>query len=370
MIRTFNSSNLTLFVTCCLSLMLFHSLQSAAQIALKDEAIQLKQQTFYVSQVTDERSRKDAVADLAIKTTGNQVSIVPANLQASPAAAIARYLERNLPADKSDWPVIIQIKALKITETQAVDGRIEGQINLALDFGLEKAYGFEHLVDYPGRLHYIRSIDNPASVERALRSMLKGGLVYLNEWITANAQTSRKLAKSVKIKFSDYSGKTEGDTIYYSTKRPLTWADFQSKRRPSGPYQAEVMPSIGYTEEAKINQGNIDVDLLMKAYVPKSACWANFSGRDDYALNHEQRHFDIVKIIAEQFKQKVLAKKLSPDTYEAFINMQYLDSFRDMDAMQKAYDGETAHGQNRSAQEQWNMRIDKDLKSLRVKTNE
>ncbi|MDB5009909.1 MAG: hypothetical protein JWQ06_698, partial [Mucilaginibacter sp.] len=83
-----------------------------------------------------------------------------------------------------------------------------------------------------------------------------------------------------------------------------------------------------------------------------------------YALNHEQRHFDIVKIITEQFKQKVLAEKLTPDTFEAFINMQYLDSYRDMDAMQKAYDKETSHGINRFVQTEWNDRIDKELKKF------
>ena len=72
-----------------------------------------------------------------------------------------------------------------------------------------------------------------------------------------------------------------------------------------------------------------------------------------------------MKIISEQFKQKILAKPLTPDTYEAIINIQYLDSYRDMTAMQKAYDKETAHGMNRIAQEAWNQRIDKELKLLK-----
>jgi hypothetical protein len=339
-------------------------LHAMAQITLTDETIELKQQTFYVAEVTDERARKAPVAELAIKGADNKIRLEATNLQAGPASAFTKYLESGLPKNKALWPVIIQIKQMQIKETAATPGRIDGQISLTLAFGLEKPYGFEHLLDYPGRLHYTRSPDNAASVERNLRSMLKGGLVYLNDWIKDNANTSRKLAKNVKIGFSDYSEKTEGDTIYYSAKRPLTWADFQSKLRPTGPYQAAVMPSIGYTQEAKVEQGTIEVKVAMKTYVPKSACWANYSGRDDYALNHEQRHFDVVKIVAEQFKKKVLAKKLSPDTYEAFINMQYLDSFRDMDAMQKAYDGETAHGLNRGAQENWNARIDKELKTI------
>jgi hypothetical protein len=357
------SSFFTRLFLCCLLLGLPGSMQALAQIVLKDEAIDIKQQTFYISQVQDEQSQKTAVAELATRTADRQVKVVATNLQAGPATAISRYLQHNLPAERSRWPVIMQIKDLKITETASADGRIEGQINVALDFGLDRTWGFEHLIAYPGRLRYVRSVDNAAAVERNLRSILKGGLEYLNQWIRDNAETSRKLATSVKISIGDYTERMEGDTIYYSPKRPLTWADFQSTLRPSGPYQAAVMPSIGYTQEAKVNNGTIEVKLLMKAYVPKSACWANATGRDDYALNHEQRHFDIVKIIAEQFKQKLQTAKLKPDTYEAFINMQYLDSFRDMDKMQKAYDGETAHGLNRGQQEQWNSRIDAALKS-------
>jgi hypothetical protein len=34
-----------------------------------------------------------------------------------------------------------------------------------------------------------------------------------------------------------------------------------------------------------------------------------------------------------------------------------------MNAMQKAYDAETGHGQNRAAQDEWNARIEQQLKS-------
>lgn len=347
----------------CFSFILICRVPASAQVKLKDEAIDLKQLAFYIAQVTDERTKKEPVADLVLKQADNKLHIVATDLEGGTLQAVRRYFARNLPEDNSRWPVIVQIKDMKILENASPAGRIDGQISLTLDFGLEKAYGFQHLLKYPGKLRYARGADNSASIERNLRGVLKGGLQYLNDWINENAQTSIKLAKGVKISFSDYAEKTEGDTIYYSPKRPLSWADFQSKLRPTGSYQAAVMPSIGYTQEAKVVNGIVDVEIAMKAYVPKSACWASPTGRDDYALNHEQRHFDIVKIIAEQFKQKMLAKQLTPDTYEAAINMQYLDSFRDMDVMQKAYDAETAHGQNRLAQDQWNTRIDKELKS-------
>jgi hypothetical protein len=59
----------------------------------------------------------------------------------------------------------------------------------------------------------------------------------------------------------------------------------------------------------------------------------------------------------------MMAKKLTPDNYEALLNMQYLDSYRDMNVMQKAYDDETNHGINQSAQDTWNAKIDKELKN-------
>ena len=119
-----------------------------------------------------------------------------------------------------------------------------------------------------------------------------------------------------------------------------------------------VMPNIAYDQDEKIEDGVIHVTLTLKTFLAKSDCWLGVSYKDDYMLNHEQRHFDVAKIITEQFRQQIHKAKINPDTYEAVINMQYLESYRDMNKMQKAYDTETAHGLNRAAQQSWNKRID------------
>ena len=231
-------------------------------------------------------------------------------------------------------------------------------------FGFEKDYGTEHLIDYEGGLHYTRAVNNITVIEPYLRTVLKNGLVYFNNWINANSNVNRKLAQKVNVSFNDYTEKIEGDTIYYSRTRPLTWADFKSTVKPAGTFDAEVMPFFGYDQQAEIIKGTIYVKITLKVYVPKSACWTNYSASDAYGLNHEQRHFDITKIIAEQFKQKIAAQNLTPDNFESIINMQYLDSYRDMNTMQKAYDKETAHSRNETAQQAWNTLIDKNLKSF------
>jgi hypothetical protein len=326
--------------------MLLLSFKTSGQGVLSDEPVPFKPTGYYIATLTDQRADKSPVA-----------GVITIN-------SIRQYIARNVVKRPALSPVAISIKQLDLTETPLNDTGVDGHIKLHLSFGLEKNYGVEHLVDYRGALHYKRSGENIAAIERDVRSIIKASLLYFDEWMKSNANSNRKLAKNVKISFTDYTEQPEGDTIYYSASRPLTWADFQSRNRPTGPFMAVVMPSLGYTQEAKLINGTIEVKIAVKAFLPKSASWADQNGRDAYTLNHEQRHFDIVKIIAEQFKQKILAKALAPDTFEAIINMQYLDSFRDMNAMQKAYDKETGHGTNRIAQEEWNQRIDKELKFI------
>ena len=169
--------------------------------------------------------------------------------------------------------------------------------------------------------------------------------------------TDPKLARAVVFIFKDYFDKTEGDTIYYSPSRPLTWNDFQSKIRPTGPFSASVMPNFGYELNQEIKNGVINVQMAIKTYVAKSDCWVGTT-RDTYALNNEQRHFDVARIITRRYQQKILAAGLTPDNYEAFISMQYLDSYRDMNAMQKAYDSQTRHGSNEAEQQAWDKKID------------
>lgn len=355
--RTFLNKQVGQIIFIFVSLMPFIPFTAAAQIALLDEPIPLKPKEFYIAGVNDDRTDKSATAQVAIKTT-----IEPTDLKGGTVEAVRQFIEHNLPKDQSLKPVVIDLKDLKLKETILPNGSVDGHIQLHLSFGLQKNYGTEHLVDYNSGLHYVRRIDNVVTIERNLHLLLVNGLVYFNDWMKANADHNRKLAKNVKLIFTDYTEKTEGDTIYYSASRPLTWADFQSHIRATSVFEAQVMPGFGYNQQAEMIKGTINVKIAVKTYVPKSACWANYSGRDDYTLNHEQRHFDIVKIISDQFKQKILDQKLTPDNFEAIINMQYLDSYRDMDAMQEAYDKETSHGTNRFAQGKWNDRIDKELK--------
>ncbi|RZL13662.1 MAG: hypothetical protein EOO89_17175 [Pedobacter sp.] len=281
------------------------------------------------------------------------------DLKGPEAMVLTKFIADNLPKNPSLKPVVIDIKELRVTESPGKANLVNGEIKIALTFSLRKEETSQHLLNYTGGVKYTRLATNKVALEQHLRNLDKSAMLYFNKWMNDNIGSSRVIASGVKIHFKQFKEDLEGDTIFYASSRPLTWSDFQSKYKRSNKYAALVMPNIAYDQDEKIKDGIIHVTLTLKTFLAKSDCWLGSSYKDDYMLNHEQRHFDVAKIINEQFRKQLLKANLNPDNYEAVINMQYLDSYRDMNKMQKAYDTETSHGLNRAAQQSWNKRIDK-----------
>ncbi|HEY4327890.1 MAG TPA: hypothetical protein VGN20_28160 [Mucilaginibacter sp.] len=347
------------------------SLQKA-EIILQDERLPITPKEFYVINVVDERENRSAVAWLlpAITAGSEQPKAYPVDLKGGGLVAVKQFIDRNLPHNAALRPVVIGLKKFIVTETALAGGRVEGHVNLVIAFYLKQDddepsdIGL-HLADYNGSAVYNRPAGPPQEIEPTLRHLLESGLNYLNTWMDRQADNNIKLAKSVKISFTDYLEKTEGDTIYYATNRPLKWPDFQAKVENSK-YDAEIFASIGYDERTEVTKGVINITMGIKVFVPKSACWAKSGSRNDYTLNHEQRHFDIAKIASEHLKQKLKAETLPVGNYDGPINVDYLDAYREMDELQRQYDSETSHGSNHSEQQRWNERIDKELKQYGV----
>jgi len=344
----------------------FKSAQKATNdIVLHDEDLNFTPTEFYIARVTDNRANQNEVASIIYKEAHGYITR-PADLKGGAASSIKSFIEHNLDRNASLRPVIISIKELKLTETSPSPGLIDGRLVVSISFGLQRDYGVvTQLVGYSGGTHYTRSEAQTDVPESIMRKGLENALTYFNNWINKYANSDLRLAKAVKVTFTDYTEKPEGDTIYYSTKRPLAWSDFQDKPN-SGPYEAEVFAGIGYTEHTAVEKGIIHVILDIKVDIPKSAAWVR-GMHDDYILNHEQRHFDIAKIVSEHFRQKIASMKLPVDTYDGYINEQYLETLREETRMQKQYDRETHHGTDREAQAAWNEKIDQELKALGVK---
>jgi len=359
-------------VACAVFITLFSSFNTP--VAIKAEPIVLTPQKlafapkeFYVARITDERPEQKAVAWIFPPELNRQQKpgLQVVDLKGGGLPAIQNFIWQSFPQNKSLRPLVIRLKECKVTESIAAPDRVEGKVVLSLSFDLITETENIHLTDYRIDSKYMRpnnQINMPATM---LSASLNAALKYLNGWMDSQANINPKLAKEVKVTFKDYQEKLEGDTIYYDVKRPLRWEDFQDK--PQGTkYAASVFPSFGFEEKSEIANGIIHIRLEMKAFVPKSGCWVKDFSRDDYTLNHEQRHFDIVKIIAKQFEQKIRAAKLPVGNFDGVINYQFYNYFGEMNHLQDQYDDETQHGINTSEQERWNQRIDKELAAFGI----
>jgi hypothetical protein len=345
----------------------FHRLKQNSDIILQDEHLAISPAEFYVADVIDERDSHNAVALIIPAVNSKDAKAYPVDLHGGSLFAVKQYIDHSLPANKLLRPVVIGLKKFTVIETALAGSRVEGHVNLAMAFYLKRTDDESlHLADYTGTAVYNRMAGPPQQIEPTLRLVLKNSLLYLNTWMNRQADSNIKLAKGVKLTLTDYTEKTEGDSIYYAVNRPLTWNDFQSKTI-SNKFDAEVFPTIGYEEHNEITKGIISVKLAIKVCLPKSACWVKDGSRNSYVLNHEQRHFDIAKIAAEHFEQKLKAENLPVDNYDGPVNVDYLDAYREMNNLQKQYDDETHHGTNQAVQQQWNVRIDKELKEYGVK---
>jgi hypothetical protein len=341
--------------------------KSDSVIMLRDEKINFKPEQFYIAAITDDGNKGNAVALLLESNTVNHSMIQKRlYLKGGTGAAVENFVRRNLQVDTLLRPVVIDVKEFALTETALPKGQVGGHLSVVFSFALKKAYGTLHLIDYNGGIQYERTSNTPVDAEAILRQGITRALGYFNTWINTNAENNILLARRVVVRFTDYTEKPEGDTIYYAVNRPLTWDDFKDRPRENG-FEAEVFTGIGYTERSKVEGGIINVDMAIKVDAAKSDCWVREGGRDAYVLNHEQRHFDIEKIVGEHFKQKISAMHLPPDNFDGPINVEYLETLREATRMQKQYDAETKHGLDRQAQEHWNENIDNELRKLGVK---
>lgn len=359
---------LLLFCTACLFLFFaaFKYVQKVTTIVLVDERLPFSPREFYIAGVKDARLAHIPVASLITWNASNLPVKQAADLQDGPAAAIQQYLARNLPRDTRLWPVMISIKDLKLTEVVSSGNQVSGELAVKFLFDLQQADHQAPLTDYTVNIHYERPAGQTGVAELMIRRSINEALQHFNTWITQQAGSNILLAKAVKVTFTDYAEKTEGDTIYYAANRPLTWADFRGRPMQNG-FEAEVFTSIGYTESTAVINGIVQINMVLKVDISKSDCWVREgSQRDAYTLNHEQRHFDIEKLVSEHFKQKIMALQLPVENYDGPINIEYLETLREATRMQKQYDDETRHGTDHQAQSRWNEKIDKALKELGI----
>ncbi|MBS0025834.1 hypothetical protein ACTJJ0_09775 [Chitinophaga sp. 22321] len=155
----------------------------------------------------------------------------------------------------------------------------------------------------------------------------------------------------------------DSDTIFYDPARKLQWDDFRAQPSPAGPSAAVAYTSFAYDGNSNLVNDTLRITLRLQVFFIKSASWVRPEARNNYALAHEQLHFDITRLVVERFKQKLRQTALNRDDYDSIIQYQYLQSFREMNRLQYKFDQETNHGLNPAAQIRWRDKVNVGLKN-------
>ncbi|AYA37633.1 hypothetical protein D3Y59_11600 [Hymenobacter oligotrophus] len=337
-----------------------------APLALRTELLPLEPAGFYVARVIDERKDQRAVAYLL---PAPDKPAQPVDLQGG-AATLRRFVQQGIKRNATLRPVTVRVRECRITETpvSGTNWLIDGKVMVHLAFEWQRNGKTIPLTSYQGGARYRRTTKQLGIIEPTLRQSLADALGNFNGWIAQAARYDEKLATGLRISATDHTANTDADTLFYTPTRPLTYADFRAQPRTNGGrYGGAVFPSFSYQGSAKLAEGKVHVTVTTKVFVVRSASWLAPTHHDAYTLNHEQRHFDLVKLVAERFKRKLSPDSMTLDNYNARMQFQYLQSWWEMNRLQEQYDAETGGGQNTAAQARWNQRIEAELRAFGVR---
>ena len=133
-------------------------------------------------------------------------------------------------------------------------------------------------------------------------------------------------------------------------EQKLTWSDFQGIVQPFSKYEAAI--------SSKIYFGFDSVKQHYHAYAGQNniRSWARMSTPYlDYALNHEQYHFNVTEVHARMLNKYIMD---NPGQTEYAYSLELKLINQDLRTMQDAYDGETEHGILFDNQRRWEYKID------------
>ena len=169
---------------------------------------------------------------------------------------------------------------------------------------------------------------------------------------------------TVTIKWQPIKRGNAGDTIYYDPEKKLDWADFKGRPVAVSPAAAITESGFGYKMSMQSLNKKTNVVITVFCYFNKQHSWVKKDMDSDYALLHEQHHYDITYINACLFMQKLKDAQMNLGNYNYLVEKIHDESFEALEQMQNEYDGQTYNGRINRIQNTWNKKIDQQLAAL------
>lgn len=156
------------------------------------------------------------------------------------------------------------------------------------------------------------------------------------------------------------------DTIYYDFSRKLTWADFQGKVPPSDPWGAMTASGFSFNSSLEDDDGNITILIGVYTFFTKHDSWKKPYVNSAYHLEHEQHHFDITRLGAEELVKEFSKAHFTRNNYHTLLNSIFNKVYEKNIAWQHQYDKETKNSLDQANQLEWNKKITAQIKTIEI----
>lgn len=324
-------------------------------ITLKDTRIEIKPVGYHIAGVKDGRLQQSGLGTIITSVNDKDPITIAGGIQ----NGIQHFIARNLAKDVSTVPILYHIKTLKVSESRGETG-VNGKMSLTVSFERIGRNDTVSLATSDVYMNYKRSVSaspNMGNYESVLRPLIIQTLEYFADWMELNNDKHEALNKGLEIIILPDYATNDNDTIYYETRK-VNWGDFRGRPSASSRYGAAIFSNFGYHSSFKVSKGIIQALIETRTYMVRGMSWANESARTEYSLAHEQLHFDITKLVVERFKKKVRAMRAeSIEDLNSMIQYEYLESYKEMNRLQKDYDNETRHSLDTFQQAEWAQKI-------------
>lgn len=164
--------------------------------------------------------------------------------------------------------------------------------------------------------------------------------------------------------FSSFSQQSSIDTLHWREDYKLKWDDFKAAPDTNSIGGAGTVSGLTtfsqYTSDTTI-------EIIIKAVFYKNKSWVKEGWQTDYALNHEQGHFNITEVFARKATIELKLHTNISFLTSGFIKTLIEKSFEDMLKMSAQYDKETTYPIRPDKQKEWDKKIAKWLKETSAK---
>jgi hypothetical protein len=338
-----------------------HSQQDKVVLNLRqDNAPLYKQTQFYIQEVEDKRKLFGASIGKII-VFGKET---PLSLPRTAERELFSYWTNSIQKGGHAYlPLYITIQDLYLTEKRIGPNRVNGDAKLKVTFRWYRNMQPVELTNFETSVSYGRT-EKEYDHGKLVTQMLDQSITHFQKWMVSNQGKSPSLARNLILTFREMTGSNNGDTVFYSPKRPLVWDDFRGKGRVGTRYAAAVFTSFAYEGRSFPKGADLILEIGLKIFMVKSMSWGNSDARNANTIRHEQLHFDVTRIVVERFKERLKKADLTIEDFDSELQYQFLESFREMNQEQESYDGETSHGINAGAQAQWDRKITAEIEKI------